>query len=89
MNFWQRFSAARGAAIATLIIVYVAFIFELDVLWGLLFVFWSGLNVVQKHTWMTEPILRDETPVLYWIVVATWFLLGITIILYPLIFQYL
>ncbi len=46
-------------------------------IWGLLALIWGITDLRNRHTYLLEDIPRSESPILYWIVVLMWLLLGI------------
>jgi len=66
----------KWRTIVGLAMVWVAVVFELQFVWGLLFLFWIAPDIVYGATYFIEPLSRQETPLLFWAVVATWLLLS-------------
>lgn len=40
--------------------------------WGLLFIYWGALAMIQREVFLVETIARDEDPALYWIMITLW-----------------
>ncbi|RNC92736.1 MAG: VOC family protein [Allomuricauda sp.] len=63
-----------------LVLVYV--ITEWSWIWGIFFAFWVFMDVRSGQTHLLEPIARKQNPVLYWLVLMMWALLGIYSVYY-------
>lgn len=46
-------------------------------LFGFLFLVWAILDIRNRQTYLLEIIQKDENPILYWIIVITWFTFAI------------
>ncbi|QKJ22514.1 hypothetical protein [Poseidonibacter lekithochrous] len=46
-------------------------------LFGFLFLVWTILDIRNRQTYLLEIIQKDENPILYWIIVITWFTFAI------------
>ena len=53
-------------------------------LWGLFFGIWVFLDLRSGHTHLMEPISKKTDPILYWIVVSVWTVLGVYSLAYYL-----
>lgn len=58
-----------------LALVFIAFILISEHYWlfGILFVVWGVIDIMNKSTHLLEPITRQANPVLYWIIILMWF----------------
>lgn len=45
--------------------------------WGLLFIWWALLSVNTGQAFVFEEIRRDETPLLFWVIIAMWIGFGL------------
>ena len=70
----------RWLTIVALSIVVVALVFNLEWVWGLFFLFWSGPSLFTGVTFLVEPIYRSENPWLFWIIVTLWLGLSFALI---------
>lgn len=64
-----------------LIMIYLAIVFEVDWLWGLLFLFWVIPDLKNGVTYFIEPLSRNQNPFLYWTVVLTWMVLSVYLLM--------
>ena len=53
-------------------------------MWGLFFAIWVILDLRSGHTHLLEPISKKSHPVLYWIVITVWAILGLYSVTYYL-----
>ncbi len=75
-------SKYRWKTIIALIAMGVATVFNWMPAWGALFLFWVGVNIKNKETYFVERILREENPILYWIILCGWTSLGVLTIIW-------
>ena len=79
----QNFARYRIRAILSLILIYVSIITEWNWLWGLLLLAWVVTDLRSGETWLSESVSRQHNPVLYFLIVLTWLLLGGYLVLQP------
>ena len=60
-------------AICALAVLLAAVVFNLQWIWGILFLFWSAQSLVAGVTFLVEPVYRDENPRLFWAIAMLWF----------------
>ena len=65
-------SRFKPRTLLTLIVIYIAVGFDLQWLWGVLFLIWLIPGLLTGYTHLVEPISRDENPVWYWLITGTW-----------------
>lgn len=70
----------RWFTLVALAIVLVALIFDLQWVWGLLFLFWAAPSIFTGETFLVEPVRRAENPWLFWTIVMLWLSLSIALI---------
>ena len=70
----------RWLTIVALSIVVVALVFNLEWVWGLFFLSWSGPSLFTGVTFLVEPVYRSENPWLFWIIVTLWLGLSFALI---------
>ncbi len=90
MNFDRRARSRasgriRWLTLVALAIVVLAFIFDLNFIWGLLFLFWAGPSLFTGVTFLVEPIHRSENPWLFWTIVSLWLGLSLTLIVWDIV----
>ena len=49
--------------------------------WGLLFIFWAVPSVRTGEAFLLGPVIREDQPVIFWVVTVLWFVLGLMTIL--------
>lgn len=70
----------KWRTILGLILVWIAVWFGWDWVWGLLFLFWVIPDLFSGVTHFMEPIFRQENPILYWLIMASWLVMCIYLI---------
>ncbi len=70
----------RWFTLVAIAIVLVAVIFDLQWVWGLLFLFWAAPSLFTGETFLVEPVRRTENPWLFWTIVTLWLSLSLTLI---------
>ena len=90
MNFDRRARSRasgriRWLTLVALAIVVLALIFDLNFIWGLLFLFWAGPSLFTGVTFLVEPIHRSENPWLFWTIVSLWLGLSLTLIVWDIV----
>ena len=75
----------RWLTLVALAIVVVALVFDLNFIWGLLFLFWAGPSLFTGVTFLVEPIHRSENPRLFWTIVTLWLGLSLTLIVWDIV----
>lgn len=54
--------------------------------WGALFLYWTVLAYMSGEVNLISEINSRDTPVLYWIVLISWFVLSLYYIIYDLVY---
>ena len=67
----------KWRTILSLILIAVAVAVNWTWVWGILFLIWSIQDLISQEAFLVERIARAENPVLYWIIIVTWFLLSV------------
>ncbi len=85
MSYDRRRSRQAGAGIrvrtlCALVVLLAAVVFNLQWIWGVLFLFWSAQSLVAGVTFLVEPVYRDENPRLFWAIAVLWFGLSLALI---------
>lgn len=70
----------RYASYLVLAGLLVALWFNLYWPWGLLFLFWVALSIRNGEAFLLTPVSRRREPALFWIIVALWASLSITML---------
>jgi len=66
----------KWRTIIGLVLVYLAFLLNLNWLWGLLFLIWVIPDLKNGVSYFMEPVYKAEQPVLYWLIMASWLLIS-------------
>ncbi len=69
-SFWDRF---KFLTLIAIVIIYLAVLFELSWVWGLLFLVWLVQDIRLGEVHLVETIYRSKNPVWYWLIIFTWF----------------
>lgn len=63
--------------IVVIVILLTALYMGWQWIWGVFFLFWTFEGIRNNESYIVQPIRRDEDPIVYWVLIATWFLLSI------------
>jgi len=66
-----------------LLAVYIATIFKLTWLWGLICLIWIIPDIRRGNTHLFELVTRHQNPVLFWLICLSWLGVGIYMLLSP------
>lgn len=72
-----------------LALVYIAVIFNWSWVWGVLFLYWLIPSWISRQVFFIEMVTEKDEPILYWVIMLTWFLLSLFFILETLIYRVL
>lgn len=76
------FSVMRLLPWAALAVMWVASYFGWVWLFAILFIAWTIPDLRSGHTHLMGPVSRAERPMLYWSIIASWWLLSIAWVVY-------
>ncbi|MEM7563393.1 MAG: hypothetical protein AAF353_10140 [Pseudomonadota bacterium] len=82
----QTFIHRKGRAIGSLILIILSTITGWYWLWGLLLLLWSANDLLTGHTWLSEPVTRRESPIIYSAILFIWLAFGFYFLLYPILY---
>lgn len=71
----------KWRSILGLTLIYVAVFFDLQWVWGILFLIWVIPDIISGVTYFLEPVHKKDNPILYWAIVGSWILLSVLMIL--------
>lgn len=49
--------------------------------WGVFFLYWAVVGIVTQQAFVVQTVRRDESPVLFWVISASWLALSCLMIL--------
>ncbi|RMH48613.1 MAG: hypothetical protein D6694_00300 [Gammaproteobacteria bacterium] len=67
----------KWRTLIALLLIANAVMMDWNWIWGLLFLYWLVLDLIYQETHLVERVTRDENPVLYWVIIFTWFFLSL------------
>ncbi|GLO63289.1 hypothetical protein MACH09_37970 [Vibrio sp. MACH09] len=73
----SKYIPKRWKTILALILAAFALKFNLLFVWGMFCLFWGVENIRAKEAYFVERITRRDDPVLYWIIIAVWLVMGV------------
>ncbi|MCH4889671.1 radical SAM protein [Acidaminobacter sp. JC074] len=76
----------KWKTISAILLVIGAILFEMPMLFGLLYIFWAILDIKTGHAYIIEDISRHDNPILFWIIVILWMSSGFYILVENLLF---
>lgn len=88
-NILSRIAHWKWRTLLGLFMVFIAVVFQLNWVWGLLFLYWILPSIRLGVTHFLEPLDKRENPILFWVVIATWVTVSILLIAEPLVWQLL
>lgn len=69
--------STKWRTIIALFLLYLALFMNWEWVWGILFLFWVVPDIFSGVTYFIEPIVKKEHPILYWIIILSWILMGL------------
>lgn len=75
----------KWRTLVALAIIYLAVVMNWQWVWGLLFIMWTVPTLYSGRTTLVETVDRDDSPVLFWIIIATWLALSLYLIVADLL----
>lgn len=72
----RKFVPKRWKTYFALVLAVIAFSCDLLFIWGLFCLFWGSQNIKAKEAYFVERIERKTNPILYWIIIAIWVVMG-------------
>lgn len=66
----------KWKASLSLLLIILSIVFALTWLWGIIILAWAIPDIFSGKTNLSEPVLRKETPVLYWAIILMWLFLA-------------
>jgi|GEM_PF-3543972 len=60
-----------------LVAMYMAFLFDWQWAWGILFLYWVIPDLFRGVTYFIEPVEKENSPFLYWTIIISWILMSL------------
>ncbi len=79
----------KWKTIIAIFMVVAGLIFDLPMLFGLLYIIWAILDIKNGYAYIIEDISKREHPILFWIIVLLWMSSGVYVFLNGLITNWL
>ena len=76
-------SGFKWRALLALVLIYIAVLFDLQWVWGLLFLSWLIPDIISGEIHLVEQVRRDRNPIVYWLTIGTWFWMSVYLLLTP------
>ena len=77
----EKLKLAPWKTFVALGLMYASLYFQWYWVWGILFLMWTIQSVRTNETYLVEEITRDEHPVVFWLIIATWMVVSVLMIL--------
>lgn len=68
----MKLSNLKIRSLIGLILVYIAYLYQIDWIWGVLFLYWVIPDLISGTTYFMEPITKKDNTILYWVIVISW-----------------
>ncbi len=75
----------KWRTLVALAIIYLAVVMNWQWVWGLLFLMWTVPALYSGRTTLVETVDRDDSPILFWVIIATWLVLSLYLIVADLL----
>lgn len=69
--------AFKWRSMLALIMMYIIMIFDIQWVWGVLFLFWVIPDLRSGTTYFIEPVERSSHPLEYWAIVSSWIIMSL------------
>lgn len=70
----------RWPVILALVLIYLGTWFNLNFIWGILFLIWTIPSIYNREIHLIQNVKRSESPILYWWILLTWIALSIILL---------
>lgn len=70
-------NTTKWKTVLALIIIYIAVIFNWYWIWGILFIYWAIIGITSETAYLIEPISKKENRTFFWLIILSWFLIGL------------
>ena len=84
--FVAAFRRYHGKATVSLVLILLSTIAGWYWPWGALLLYWTASDLISGQTWLSETVTRRASPVLYSLILITWFVFGVYLIYADIIY---
>lgn len=70
--------------VVVLVVLLAATYFDWYWAWGMLYLYWGVMSLVDGQVYLVQTVRREENPYLFWSVTAMWLILAIVVIVIDL-----
>lgn len=70
--------------VVVLVVLLAATYFDWYWVWGMLYLYWGVMSLVDGQVYLVQTVRREENPYLFWSVTAMWLILAIVVIVIDL-----
>ncbi|MCT4612093.1 MAG: B12-binding domain-containing radical SAM protein [Clostridia bacterium] len=75
----------KWKTIMALVMIFSGIIFNINFIFGILYVLWAILDIKTGNAYVIENIEKRENPILFWLIVITWLTSGLYVLLSDLL----
>lgn len=79
---WRFRGLDRWPSVVALVVLVAATVVGWYWVWGVFFLYWAVYGVVVGRAFVVQQVLRQESPVLFWLVTVTWLVLSVLTVVY-------
>lgn len=76
-NHQQPSSGFKWRSMLALALMYVIVFFDMQWVWGILFLLWVIPDLRSGTTYFLEPVQRSSNPLEYWAIVGSWIIMSL------------
>ncbi len=70
--------------VVVLLVLLAATYFDWYWVWGMLYLYWGVMSLVDGQVYLVQTVRREENPYLFWSVTAMWLILAVVVIVIDL-----
>ena len=67
----------KNRSAIVLVLIYISLLVQTYWFFGVLLLLWLVQDFFRKETYIMNVIRRDDSPILYWLTLITWLILGL------------
>lgn len=73
----QNHKRFKWRSMSALFLMYIVIFFDMQWVWGVLFLFWVIPDIRNGVTYFLEPVERQSNPFEFWAIVGSWILMSV------------